>query len=128
VNAPPAPNPPPFFGPGIAATTKFPLFSSGYGGVNTGISGDGVASAGTRIALVFTALDETVTVPNVIYLHVSASVVSGVMIATSTDPNGAGPFAPFLEPLPTFTTSAQWPMKFSTRIPSQSNPPMFPCR
>jgi len=96
VNAPPSPNPPPGYGSGIVTTGNYPLFSAGYGGVNTGISSDGVASAGTRIALVFTALGETVTVPNVVYLHPigSPGVTSGVMVATFTDPEGAGAFNP----------------------------------
>ncbi len=94
VNAPPSPNPPPGYGAGIVTTSNFPLFSAGYGGLNTGISGDGVASAGTRIAMFFGALGETVIVPNVVFLHPvgSPGTTSGVMVATFTDPNGAGAF------------------------------------
>jgi hypothetical protein len=92
VNAPPVPNPPPGYGSGIVTTGNFPLFSEGYGGLKTGIAIDGVASAGTRIALVFGALGETVAVPNVVYLHPvgSPGTTSGVMVATITDANGAG--------------------------------------
>jgi hypothetical protein len=93
-NAPPVPNPPINYDPGVTTAANFPLFSAGYGGVNTGISSDGVASAGTRIALVFGALGETVTVPNVVYLQRvgSPGTFTGVMVATVTDPNGAGVF------------------------------------
>jgi hypothetical protein len=96
VNAPPVPNPPSGYGPGIVTTGNFPLFSEGYGGLKTGIAIDGVASSGTRIALVFGALGETVIVPNVVYLHPAGSpgVTSGVMVATTTDPNGAGVYTP----------------------------------
>lgn len=68
-------------------TGNFPLFSAAYGRLNTGIAGDGVASAGTRIALVFGAAGEVVVL-NVIYLHPvgSPSTTSGVMVATLTDP------------------------------------------
>lgn len=94
VNAPPSPNPPPGYGSGIVTTGNYPLFSAAYGGVNTGIASDGVASAGTRIALVFGAIGETVVVPNVVYLHPvgTPGVTSGVMVATLTDPEGAGVF------------------------------------
>ncbi len=54
-NAPLVPNPPLGYAPGITAAANFPLFSAGYGGLNTGIAHDGVASAGTRIALFFAA-------------------------------------------------------------------------
>jgi hypothetical protein len=93
-NAPPSPNPPINYDPSVTTTGNSPLFSAGYGGVNTGISSDGVASSGTRIALVFAALGETVTVPNVVYLQRAGSpgTFTGVMVATTTDPNGAGPF------------------------------------
>jgi hypothetical protein len=96
VNAPPVPNPPLGYAPLLSTAANFPLFSAGYGGVNTGISSDGVASAGTRIALIFKALGETVTVPNVVYLQLagSPSVITGVMVATVTDANGAGVFTP----------------------------------
>jgi hypothetical protein len=94
VNAPPSPNPPTGYDPGVVTSSNFPLFSAAYGGLHTGIAGAGVASAGTRIALIFTALGETVTVPNVVDLFRAGSPgpPSGVMVATITDPNGAGPF------------------------------------
>jgi len=94
VNAPPSPNPPTGYEPGIVTTGNYPLFSASYGGLNTGIASDGVASAGTRIALIFGAIGEIVTVPNVVYLHPigSPGTTSGVMVATLTDPEGAGAF------------------------------------
>jgi hypothetical protein len=94
VNAPPSPNPPPGYASSIVTTSNFPLFSAAYGGLNTGIAGAGVASAGTRIAVIVTALGESVTVPNVVNLFRAGSPgpPSGVMVATITDPNGAGPF------------------------------------
>jgi hypothetical protein len=73
-----------------------PLASLGYGGVNTNIDTDGSASAGTRIALTFTHTPghATVTVPPMVYLHHVGSPApnSGVMVLTSTDAAGAGPF------------------------------------
>jgi len=93
-NAPPSPDPPPGYG-SIGTSTNFPLLSVGYGGINTGISGDGVASSGTRIALAIGALGETVTLPNVIFLHPvgSPGTTSGVMVHTVADSNGAGAFS-----------------------------------
>ena len=95
-NAPPGPNPPTGYGPGIITTGNYPLFSNSYDGVNTGISGDGVASAGTRIALEIAAPGDKITVPNVIFLHPvgSPGTTSGVMVATLTNFNGAGPYTP----------------------------------
>ena len=62
--------------------------------MNTGISADGVSSAGTRIALTFKTAAASVTVPSVVYLHQvgSPSTTSGVMVLTATDSVGAGPF------------------------------------
>lgn len=95
-NAPPSPNPPAGFGSGSASSTNYPLNSVGYSGVNTGINADGVSSAGTRVALKFTTAAASITVPSVVYLHEagSPSTISGVMVLTSTDANGAGPFTP----------------------------------
>lgn len=97
-NAPPSPNPPLNYAPGVVTGTNFPLFSAGYGfgSVNTGISSDGVASNGTRIAVLFDALGGTVTVPNTVYLYRvgSPGPPSGVMVATAADANGAGVFTP----------------------------------
>jgi hypothetical protein len=96
-NAPPNPNPPAGFGlPGyIAADANYPLNSLSFGGINTGINADGVSSAGTRIALSFKTAS-SVTVPSVVYLHQvgSPSTTTGVMVLTSTDNAGAGPFSP----------------------------------
>lgn len=103
-NAPPSPNPP--LGYQMGGTTSnldYPLNSVAYGGVNTGINADGVSSAGTRIALTFRTIGAstkyvppTVTVPSFVYLHPvgSPATTSGVMVLTSTDSNGAGPFTP----------------------------------
>ena len=96
VNAPPSPDPPVGYEVGGFTTNlKYPLNSVGYGGVNTGINADGVSSAGTRIALSFKTLAPAVTVPSVVYLHPvgSPSTTSGVMVLTSTDSAGAGPFS-----------------------------------
>ncbi len=97
-NAPPNPNPPVGLGaPGFIATdANYPLNSLSFGGINTGINADGVSSAGTRIALSFKTAAASVTVPSVVYLHQvgSPSTTSGVMVLTSTDANGAGPFTP----------------------------------
>jgi hypothetical protein len=95
-NAPPTPNPPVGFSNGVATDTNFPLNSVGYGGVNTGINADGVASNGTRIALTFKTAAVEVIVPSVVYLHRvgSPSTTTGVMVLTSTDANGAGTFTP----------------------------------
>jgi hypothetical protein len=96
VNAPPIPNPPAGFGGGPVVNLGSPLASLGFGGVNTGIDSDGSASAGTRIALTFTHTPghAGVTVPSMVYLHRvgSPAVNSGVMVLTTTDAAGAGPF------------------------------------
>jgi hypothetical protein len=101
INKPPAPDPPQgfanlFTGGLFTFMTNYPLNSVGYGGVNTGIGGDGVAEAGTRVALTFVAFGETVSFPPFVYLHPmgSPSTTSGVMVLTSADPEGAGPFTP----------------------------------
>jgi hypothetical protein len=97
-NAPPSPNPPAGFAQAgyFAGSTNYPLNSIGFGGVNTGISADGVSSAGTRIALTFKTAASEVTVPQVVYLHLvgSPSTTTGVMVLTSTDAAGAGAFTP----------------------------------
>lgn len=103
VSAIPSPNPPLGYASGITAAPNYPLFSAGYGGLNTGISDDGVSSAGTRIALFFAAFGESVTVPNVVYLYDGSGTASGVMVLTSTDPNGAGTFS--TPPPPATTTT-----------------------
>jgi hypothetical protein len=97
-NAPPNPNPPAgLAGPGLIATdANYPLNSLSFGGINTGINADGVSSAGTRIALSFKTAASSVTVPAVVYLHQvgNPSTITGVMVLTSTDTAGAGPFTP----------------------------------
>jgi hypothetical protein len=96
LNAPPSPNPPLGFGAGPVANLGNPLASLGFGGVNTGIDSDGSASAGTRFALTFTHTPghAGVTVPSMVYLHQEGSPAAntGVMVLTSTDAAGAGPF------------------------------------
>lgn len=98
LNAPPSPNPPAGFGGGPVTNLVYPLDSSlALGGVNTVIDQDGVSSAGTRIALTFTHVPghATVTVPSTVYLHNPGFplVNTGVMVLTSTDAAGAGPFS-----------------------------------
>jgi hypothetical protein len=99
-NPPPAVNPPVGYGLAMESATdvNFPLNSAGLGfmGTNTGISADGMASAGTRIALTFEAPAEMVTVPDVVYLHPvgSPNAVSGVLKLTATDAAGAGAYNP----------------------------------
>jgi hypothetical protein len=98
VNGPPIPNPPLGYGSGFVPNIGSPLDSSfAFGGVNTEINTAGVASAGTRIALTFFAFPgTTITVPSLVHLHRvgSPAINSGVMVLTSTDPAGAGPFTP----------------------------------
>jgi hypothetical protein len=96
LNAPPSPNPPLGYGGGPVANIGNSLASLGFGGVNTNIDVSGSASAGTRIALTFTKVPggATVTVPSMVFLrHVSGPPTnSGVMVLTTTDAAGAGPF------------------------------------
>ena len=96
LNGPPIPNPPMGFGGGPVANLGTPLASLGFGGTNTGIDSDGSASAGTRFALTFTHTPghATVTVPSIVYLHQSGSPAAntGVMVLTTADAAGAGPF------------------------------------
>jgi hypothetical protein len=98
VNGPPSPNPPLGYGGSSVPNIGNPFFSAGFGGVNTGIADAAVASQGTRIALTFIGVKGShhVIVPDVIHLHRvgSPGVDSGVMVLTSTDAAGAGPFSP----------------------------------
>jgi hypothetical protein len=93
----PSPNPPAGYGSFPATQTTYPLNSVGWGflGTNTGISGDGVVNAGTRIAITFTGKGQTVTVPQIVYLNRvgSPGVNTGVMVLTDTDAAGAGAFS-----------------------------------
>ncbi len=95
-NGPLAVNPPQGFGVGSSPGSNYPLGSKGFGGINTEIQNAGVANSGTRVALSFIAMGETVTVPQVVYLHplASPSTTSGVMVLTTTDSVGGGPFNP----------------------------------
>jgi hypothetical protein len=101
-NAPPSPNPPNGIGGLKVINSDYPLSSSlMFGGVNTNINTDGVANAGTRVALHFIALPTvTISVPPVVYLHPSAdpTVNSGVLVLTGTDLNGAGQFDSLIAP------------------------------
>jgi hypothetical protein len=98
LNGPPSPNPPLGYGGSSVPNIGNPFFSAGFGGVNTGITDAAVASQGTRIALTFIGVkgSHRVIVPDVIHLHRvgSPGVDSGVMVLTSTDAAGAGPFSP----------------------------------
>jgi hypothetical protein len=96
-NGPPSPNPP----QGIGTVTvqqdlSGPLNSLGFGGLNTGINTSGVANSGTRIAIKFTGVPQgaSIQVPAVVTLTSSTSNSSGVMVLTSTDSAGAGPYTP----------------------------------
>lgn len=92
------PLPASYFLPAIMTNTNYPLYSAGYGGLDTGINNAGVSSAGTRIAVVFEANGGEVTVPNEVYLHQTGCAgfpcpdPAGVMVLTTTDLHGAGPF------------------------------------
>lgn len=96
-NAPPSPNPPQGYAGGFTFNTQSPLFSQGFGLEPTNISGAGVSNAGTRI---FITVDgnpsETISVPFTVALHpqASPSTTSGIMVLTTADPAGAGPFTP----------------------------------
>jgi hypothetical protein len=96
LNGPPIPNPPMGYGGGPVVNNGNSLASLGFGGVNTNIDVSGSASAGTRLALTFTHVPghATVTVPSMVFLrHVSGPPTnSGVMVLTTTDAAGAGPF------------------------------------
>lgn len=99
VNGPPSPNPPPGFGFVTVANLGNPLDSLGFGLFPTGISADGVASAGTRIALSFSHLpgNGKISVPSMVLLHgifTPMGPATGVLVLTSTDTNGAGTFTP----------------------------------
>jgi hypothetical protein len=97
-NKPPSPDPPKGYQSGGFTTINadYPLFSYTpyHPGFSTEIQNAGIAEAGTRIGFFFDAPGETVTVPNVVYLSRlgSPATVTGVMVLTTTDPNGAGPF------------------------------------
>jgi hypothetical protein len=103
INGPPSPNPPIFIGPTPIQAGESPLNSLGLGGLNTGISSDGIAAAGTRIALTFSGIPQgaSVQVPQVVFLSyiggpslfLGRTDPSGVMVLTDTDSAGAGPFS-----------------------------------
>ena len=98
LNAPPSPNPPAGFCCGPIADLGHSLDSFGFGIFPTNIQQDGIADSGTRIALTFpkTPGHATVTVPAVVNLQKVSSPgpSSGVLVLTSTDSAGAGPFTP----------------------------------
>ena len=76
-----------------------PFSSAALGGLNTGITGAGVADAGTRLALRFPDIPAgaSVQVPQVVHEFQAipvAHTISGVMVLTNTDSSGAGPFSP----------------------------------
>jgi len=94
LNRPPLNNPP--FGGFGFLNPNYPLFSFGYGGLNTGITSAGVANAGTRVAIRFNIPSgATVQVPQVVQLHnVVTNLITGVMVRTTANSAGAGPFSP----------------------------------
>ncbi len=103
-NAPPFPNPPDAYFLNIKVTqTNFPLLSIGAGGLNTRIDSAGVADSGTRVAITFLGIPAgaSVQVPPVVYLFTSSPPLdtttytagaAGVLVLTTTDAVGAGPF------------------------------------
>ncbi len=103
INGPPSPNPPVSVGTTLIQAGESPLTSLGFGGLNTGISSDGIAAAGTRIALTFSGIPQgaSVQVPQVVFLSYIGGAspqfgrtdLSGVMVLTNTDSAGAGPFS-----------------------------------
>lgn len=98
LNAPPLVNPPLGFYFTSIQDIGHPLDSTGLGIFPTNTQGAGVSNAGTRIALTFSHIPghSTVTVPSIVYLQKTASPGpnSGVLVLTSTDAAGAGPFTP----------------------------------
>lgn len=98
----PSPNPPPGFGSGPVLNLGHPLDSFGYL-INTGISADGVATQGTRIALHFSGVPagESVVCRTAVPLRRAAttSPITGVLAMTASDANGAGAYSPFFPSL-----------------------------
>jgi hypothetical protein len=95
-NGSPPIDPPPGFAVAPVSGLGGPL-----GSATTGIASAGSVNAGTRIALTFTKPGKgafSISVPPVIYLHRAGmpptSPATGVMVLTSTDSSGAGPFTP----------------------------------
>jgi len=116
--ATPTPNPPAGFGSGSVTGGSTNPFADANG---TGISGAGVASQGTRLALSFANVPAgtSIWVPPIVYLYrqnsttipvpatypatPSGAVITGVaVLATGTDASGNGAFTP-----PTSLTSLQ---------------------
>jgi hypothetical protein len=97
-NKPPAVNPPLGYDPAVFDTNpNNPLHSAGYGGVFTFIDAAGLSDAGTRIEVELKAsAGGSFTIPNVVYLHPATGPGgnTGVLVLTTTDGNGAGPFTP----------------------------------
>lgn len=96
-NGPPTTNPPPGFGAAVTvANNGSPLGSGGYALVATDINGDGISTAGTRVALRFTNVPAgaTIQVPTTIDLNritcASSCIASGVMTLTTADSAGGG--------------------------------------
>src|SRR5436190_14125647 len=90
-NGPPSPNPP--FGGGISNLGN-PLKSTGS--FNTEIASAGVANGGARVAIRFNIPSgATIQVPQIVKLHnVINNAITGVMVRTTADSAGAGPFSP----------------------------------
>jgi hypothetical protein len=107
-NAPPATNPPPSFGIGPITNTSSPLKSQGFA-TFTGINQAGVSSQGTRIALSFSNVPAN-TKPEcqhevLLHLPVLGGSATGVMVMTTTDANGAGPFQAITTPFGSSNTN-----------------------
>jgi len=94
---------------------NYPLFSFGYGGLNTGITSAGVANAGTRVAIRFNIPSgATVQVPQVVQLHnVLSNLITGVMVRTTANSAGAGPFNPATGPLTSSSNLAVYEVLFA---------------
>jgi len=95
--ADPAPNPP--LGVGTVPVTATTAALNSTGAINTGISGAGVASQGTRLALQISGIPNgsVVLVPTAVnFVNTSnvAGPATGTMVLVNTDANGAGAYSP----------------------------------
>jgi len=91
----PTPNPPPGIGNGVVTgyLTGYPFASL----TGTGISGAGVATQGTRLALAFANIPQGVTVnvaPVIAIVRQGDGVLTGVAVLTSTDAAGDSAYSP----------------------------------
>jgi hypothetical protein len=97
-DGPPNPNPPLGFGSNGPALGGGSPLNTGAFNTNSGMATAGVSSAGTRLAVTFVTKAPSLTVPSVVYLYPVGSPAgtpaSGVMVLTSADAAGTGPFNP----------------------------------